>query len=105
LRRYDQPGYRKKVNTAVNERAKRVREWVNTYKLEHGCVDCGYKEHFVALEFDHVKGEKSFNVCNSKSITQAQKEIEKCDVRCANCHAIRTWERFHEKNPPQPDHM
>lgn len=28
--------------------------FVQSYKLERGCVDCGYKGHPAALEFDHL---------------------------------------------------
>jgi hypothetical protein len=39
-------------------------------------------------------GEKLLNVSAAKSIAQARAEIEKCEVRCANCHRIKTWERM-----------
>lgn len=71
-----------------------VRQFLADYKLEDGCVDCGYKEHHAALDFDHVRGEKSINVCNARSISAAKKEIEKCEVVCANCHRIRTYMRL-----------
>lgn len=104
-RRLARPGYRERENQKANERAKSVRAWLSAYKLEQGCIDCGYRSHPAALEFDHINGTKELNVCNAKSITQAQKEITKCVVRCSNCHAIRTWERLQEQIPPlQPDH-
>jgi len=75
----------------ANDRATAVRRWLDAYKMSSGCVDCGFNEHHSALHFDHVRGDKQFNVCNAKSITAAQREIEKCEVRCANYHAIQTW--------------
>jgi hypothetical protein len=39
------------------------------------CKNCG-------KGFDHIKGEKEFNVCNAKSVNQAKKEIKKCEVVC-----------------------
>jgi hypothetical protein len=68
-----------------------VRRWLDAYKLEHGCVDCGFRDHPAALHFDHTQTDKALNVCNAKSLAQAQREITKCVVRCANCHAIKTW--------------
>ena len=91
-KRLADPAYRARMNREANERATAIRQWLNTYKLKHGCVDCGYKEHAVALHFDHIKGTKTLNVCNAKSISQAKAEIRKCVVRCANCHAIKSFQ-------------
>lgn len=63
-------------------------------KMARGCVDCGFKDHPAALDFDHVRGVKLLNVSAAKSIAQADAEIAKCEVRCANCHRIKTWERL-----------
>ena len=62
-------------------------------KLESGCVDCGYKENPTALEFDHVRGEKTFTISKNPSLAweRIEEEIAKCEVRCANCHRIRTF--------------
>lgn len=82
-------------------RNKKVRQelmaFVNRYKMLVGCVDCGYKQHPVALQLDHVRGEKiqaistMISRCCSKQLIK--EEIRKCEVRCANCHAIVTNER------------
>ncbi len=97
--RIKQPGYREKLRKQGNDRAFKVREFLADYKMKTGCVDCGYKEHQAALDFDHIeeRGEKSFNLAESKSIDSAIKEIEKCEVVCSNCHRIRTYRRYHEK--------
>lgn len=62
-------------------------------KLALGCADCGWRGAPEALQFDHRPGEvKCFNI--SKATTLAWKrvlaELAKCDVVCANHHAIRT---------------
>lgn len=72
-----------------------VRGWLADYKLKIGCVDCGYKEHFAALQLDH-EGTKSVSIAKARtSIDRLLAEIEsgECKVRCANCHAVKTWER------------
>lgn len=70
---------------------------VQAYKLEQGCADCGYDRHPAALEFDHRPGtDKKFNVMEkvgSYKIERIWEEIAKCEVVCANCHAIRTSAR------------
>lgn len=73
---------------------KAVREWIRDYLREHPCVDCG-ETNPVVLEFDHVRGTKLFNVgeATSKgySLKRVQAEVEKCEVRCANCHRQKTY--------------
>ena len=94
------PPERKRQKAAVaNRRATSIRRWLDVYKLSAGCIDCGYRQHHAALHFDHVSGEKALNVCNAKSITQAKREIDKCVVRCANCHAVKTFAFY----PCKPD--
>jgi hypothetical protein len=62
-------------------------------KQEMGCIDCGYNINAAALEFDHVRGVKLFNLSTGgawRSIKAVQAELEKCVVRCSNCHHIRS---------------
>jgi len=77
----------------ANIRATDLRRYLDSIKTERGCVDCGFSGHPSALDFDHVDGEKLLLVSSCKSRAQADAEIAKCEVRCANCHRIRTWER------------
>lgn len=65
-------------------------------KLAAGCTDCGYREHPEALHFDHLPGtDKLFNISQlvTRSWASIEAEIEKCEVVCANCHAVRTANR------------
>lgn len=67
--------------------------FITEYLSTHSCVDCGESD-FVVLDFDHVRGIKSDNISTmamtSRSIHAISKEIEKCEVRCANCHRRKT---------------
>ena len=71
----------------------RVRGWIYAYLLNHPCVDCGAADP-VILEFDHFR-DKEFNIGEATSLGMSLKrvklEIEKCDVRCANCHRKKTY--------------
>ena len=96
-KRLTKPGYRERINKQANDRAKKIRQWLWNYKLEHGCIDCGYKTHHAALHFDHIKGNKTLNVCSAKSISQAEQEIIKCVIRCANCHSIQSFNRLQDR--------
>ena len=81
------------------KKAKRIREklkieFINWLK-DKECIDCGNSDIRV-LEFDHVKGDKSYNISNKIGECRLEvllEEIEKCDIVCANCHRIRTCER------------
>jgi hypothetical protein len=70
---------------------------VYDYLLTHPCVDCGESDP-VVLEFDHVSGEKRSDIANwimsGRSWRTILSEIEKCEVRCANCHRRVTARRF-----------
>lgn len=68
-------------------------ERINRYKLAKGCIDCGYGDNPVALDFDHREPElKTLNVSAmlTYSWVKIMAELDKCDVRCANCHRVRT---------------
>lgn len=60
---------------------------------DNPCVDCGETD-VVVLEPDHVRGIKRRNV--SQVINHGEpwsailEELEKCDVRCSNCHTRKT---------------
>jgi hypothetical protein len=78
---------------------KRAHKWflAQQIKLDHGCKDCGYKENPYALQFDHVNDDKKNSVSNlirsDYCWATILEEINKCEVVCANCHAIRTQNR------------
>jgi hypothetical protein len=74
-----------------------VRDWLLNYLAQHPCVDCGTPDTRV-LEFDHrdpaqKRAEVSVLASNGYSVRTVKDEVAKCDVRCANCHTIRTREQ------------
>ena len=66
-------------------------------KVASGCIDCGYAAHAEALQFDHTGDDKKGNVSDLIRSDYSWKtvmiEMNKCEVRCANCHAVRTFQR------------
>lgn len=62
---------------------------VLTYLAEHPCVACGETDP-VVLEFDHRNpAEKCLDISKlmpKASLRTLMAEIQKCDIRCANCH-------------------
>ena len=67
------------------------------YLREHPCVDCGETDVRV-LEFDHrdptTKRQSIGHLAARKRRQLVLAEIEKCDVRCVNCHRRRTAHQF-----------
>ena len=89
--------YDKSIAYHTGQRARRM-EKVNQYKLDKGCIDCGYNDDPVALDFDHRDPSlKLFGVASMMTFSWARitAELDKCAVRCANCHRIKT-QRMHE---------
>ena len=83
---------RQNVRDRVERNRIACQKFVAEYLKSHPCVDCG-ESNSVVLEFDHIN-EKSFNLSDAirqgYSLVTIQKEIEKCEVRCANCHRMKT---------------
>lgn len=92
--------YNKHVNDFRSPRArKRAIKWraLQIHKLAQGCADCGYNASAYALQFDHVRGEKkqavSDLVRSDYGWDTIVEELTKCEIVCANCHAVRTKNR------------
>ena len=76
-------------------------EYVQHIKSQLRCADCG-ERHPATLQFHHPNSEdKEFNVAdavrNGISLDRIKKEIDKCIVLCANCHAIRHYNMRNQK--------
>lgn len=75
----------------------RNQKYMGDYLAAHPCVDCGQTD-IRLLDFDHVTNDKKYGigtmVSTTFSIARIEEEIAKCEVRCANCHRLKTWERM-----------
>ena len=92
--------YRQKRRTNNAIYRKRNRRYVAEYLSAHPCVDCGETD-IIVLEFDHVRDTKykevSRLVTDARPIAVIAREIEKCEVRCCNCHRRVTHYRKYPK--------
>ena len=73
------------------ERRKRIKEWVKNLKKKLKCNRCN-EDDYRCLQFHHTNGEeKDIIIADATrmgySIERIKKEIKKCEVLCANCHA------------------
>ena len=88
-----------KKNACINRDRVRTQNQQHLLQLfECGCLDCGNKDVRV-LEFDHRDPNcKRDNVSRMLGLgcgwATILKEVEKCDIVCANCHRIRTSAMF-----------
>jgi len=81
----------------INKRHRKHREYLNQYKLDKGCASCGYNELPYVLHFDHIDPSSKDKVLKGRYGIEAKwgmdrinKELTKCQILCANCHAIKT---------------
>lgn len=68
-----------------------------------GCIDCGKIYPPYVMDFDHRDGTiKISSISNlaihkTSNLEKIKAEIAKCDLVCANCHRIRTYDRLHKQ--------
>jgi hypothetical protein len=89
---------RKRRQEHVRARRRRLHAWNNELKGSTPCADCGQFFHPVAMAWDHLPGNEKVaeisNLVRAGKTLQARKEIEKCELVCANCHAVRSYTRL-----------
>lgn len=87
--------YPDRHRTAVKKSQQRIVKLVRQSK-EVPCADCGIQYPHYVMQYDHL-GDKSFAISDRKTrargIDVVIGEIKKCDVVCANCHHVRTYNR------------
>lgn len=78
----------------VNERRKELRNFTNELKSSNPCTDCGLFYPPYVMQYDHLDSStKEFGIATLPSKERIIEEIAKCELVCANCHAIRTHNR------------
>ena len=81
----------------VKNRIQRLKEMAVEY-LGGKCIKCGYNKCIWALDFHHRDpNEKEFAIGKyfSRSWNNLKRELNKCDLLCANCHRET---HFNEEN-------
>lgn len=81
-----------KVSINRDKNKKLNRDFVFDYLKNNPCKMCGESDILV-LEFDHLDNKKnniSEMISGGHSLDSLKKEIEKCQVLCANCHRRKT---------------
>jgi hypothetical protein len=103
------PEQRKKWNRTYYEKNKEkrlaqynawkneLREWFHELKKDLKCSRCSF-DHVAALHFHHIdETQKAYTVSEMIGMGLSKetilREIEKCEVLCANCHAIEHYNK------------
>jgi DNA-binding transcriptional MerR regulator len=85
--------YERKARGTIQQRKLIARAFILEYLKKNPCNHCG-EVNLMVLEFDHCRGKKDFNISTALHLgfplDSIRKELEKCQVLCANCHAIKS---------------
>ena len=73
-------------------RRNELKRYFDKMKLEKGCYICGYNKCAKALHWHHRNPKVKVKVISKMisapmSFEKILKEVEKCNIICANCHA------------------
>jgi len=71
----------------------RNKQRMRVFLEDRSCIDCGNANPIV-LEFDHVRGKKRYEISIMLNAgfawARILEEVAKCEIRCANCHRVKT---------------
>lgn len=112
-RAYDRDWYHANKHRILERKNRLARAWRAKRRMwlwgkkSVPCLDCQGKFPPYVMQFDHV-GDKSFEIGTAainKSLKELEAEISKCEIVCANCHAVRTFGRLYPDgyNPESAD--
>lgn len=76
----------------------KVRQKLFEFLSKKECLDCKERDPIV-LEFDHINPSDKFKQISQMlsghySWESVLAEIEKCEIRCANCHRRKSYLQF-----------
>jgi hypothetical protein len=71
------------------------RNWYQALKNKTPCAKCGTKYPYYVMDYDHLDPSTKV-LCIAHMMGHSRKailnEISKCELLCANCHRIKTYE-------------
>lgn len=100
-REYDRTYYAERGKDARKQRQRahiaRNLEWLAELKRGIPCADCGGVFPTPIMHWDHLPGSLKIDsvsaLARERSRTLVLEELKKCELVCANCHAVRTAQR------------
>jgi len=118
-RQYTQKYYQKNrdsIRVQTAKRKKDIKSWFAAYKRLQSCVQCS-ESHPSCLEFHHVDPNGlvdptmrkyaaiSTLVGSARGIKTIKRELEKCQVLCANCHRKHHWDDWGQSATSRMQHI
>ena len=99
-RKYYYENHDRQLRLAINRRHRYYqikRKLIDSLKNKP-CADCGILYPPYVMDFDHINGKIKLGnigsmITRNLSLKNIKREINKCDLLCANCHRSRTHER------------
>lgn len=90
--------YENRESYLEKNRKRRVllRNYVRQIKESKHCSDCGKTYPYFVMDFDHLDGKEYLisKLVLANNRRRLDQEIAKCEVVCANCHRVRTFNRM-----------
>lgn len=85
---------KKQIYASRKIRIENTKKYIRELKESTPCKDCSKKYPYYVMDFDHQHS-KEFLISKATdegiSLEKIKKEIDKCEIVCANCHRIRTF--------------
>ena len=95
---------KKKVYELNKEKKEKIQMYIWNHLSSHPCVDLG-GPRIIKKENEHVTGKKDFSIAEDPhrrlGLVKLQAEIDKCVIRCANCHRRKTAKQLGWFTPPK----
>lgn len=91
---YQKPENKNRHRKRTRENQKKFKAWYDSLKEGKPCVDCKISYPVVAMDWDHlpqfIKIDDLASLVKKGNKKVILEEIAKCELRCKNCHAIKT---------------
>jgi hypothetical protein len=84
------------INLARKKRTNKIRDYIRDLKSKTPCTDCHKNYPYYVMDFDHQHSKKfliSQAPTHGMGLDLIKQEIDKCEIVCANCHRIRTFNK------------
>lgn len=80
-------------------RRQQLKEYVRKIKETSPCTDCHKRYPYYVMDFDHLEDKEGLIkfFVNNNNRTGLEKELQKCEIVCSNCHRKRSYNRLMER--------